>query len=67
MTLHHHSAVAEGLCVTAICMISVQYTAIRPINYPVNHETRVLLLHTDCERVCVCVCVCVCESTAAAN
>ena len=44
--------VAEGLFVTAICMISVQYTSIRPINYPVNHETRVLLLHAD---VCVCV------------
>ena len=28
-------------------MISVQYTSIRPINYPVNHETRILLLYTD--------------------
>jgi hypothetical protein len=35
-------------------MISVQYTAIRPINCPVNHETRVLLLRA-CVRVCVCV------------
>lgn len=35
------------LFITAICMISVQYTSLRPINYPVNHEIHVLLLqHT---------------------
>jgi hypothetical protein len=38
----------EGLFITAICMISVQYTSLRPINYPVNHEIHVLLLQHTC-------------------
>jgi hypothetical protein len=54
MTLHHRCIRIGNICVrgslvvfiTAICMISVQYASIRPINWPVNHEIHVLLLLT---------------------